>query len=269
MNFDEISAWYDETAWIAAKRQNAKARIAHKALQPSGQKLSKIRAARYSEDYILGLLQNEESDEVLVGRVFELGSGFGSSMLYMANIEPQLSFAGICASDTELEAARALLREDGKVQRVSAFKGDYEDAANFRVFGQQDLVFGIEGLGELRDYGAFVNNMFKLLKPGAHLVIIDYWTKETSAVDFRAVSRSDMLQNTGDKGFSCVYEADWTGWLFESPLVRAFSSFRNGVLSLFAKNHAAGRLSRLELNRRRGLRNGTLSYGVMVFRSPE
>jgi SAM-dependent methyltransferase len=130
--------------------------------------VSQLRAIRHLEELML-----ERCEALDAGRVFDLGCGFASSMLYAANIRPQTVFSGICASDTEQETARVRIREAGRNQTVMAFRGDYEESRNYRVFPIQDIVYAFDSYRHVRDPAVLLGLLFQLVRPSGRLILAD------------------------------------------------------------------------------------------------
>ena len=97
MQFTDIQQYYDETARAWAIQFDAKALTMHPLVRSKNLGLSRMRQLRYLEELVISRIDSLEAH-----RIFDLGCGFGSSMLYMSNIYPELRYSGIGASSTEL-----------------------------------------------------------------------------------------------------------------------------------------------------------------------
>ena len=179
MEFSDISEYYDVHARSWATQYDVKAQTMHSPVRDRTKTVSGLRTLRASEEMVLEIAAALDAH-----RIFDLGCGFASSLLYMANIKPEIIYSGICASDTEMELARERIRDAGRVQTVSVFRGDFEDGRNYRVFPAQDIVFALDSWHHARQPQKTLNLLASLVRPGGRLVVVD-WFRVSDGDDLR------------------------------------------------------------------------------------
>lgn len=168
MDFEGIAAWYDDAAAALAAVHGEAYGPMHPALRLEAFAASPRRQRFGAEE-----LAAAEIERLGAGRVLELGCGFAAGLLYLSNIFPDVVFSGMCASETEIEFNRSLIRENDKIKSVLAFKGDYEDPKNYRVFPAVDLAFAVDALRHVRSLPALFANLAAVTKPGGAVLVID------------------------------------------------------------------------------------------------
>jgi SAM-dependent methyltransferase len=269
MRFEDIDAYYETTARAWAVQFDRRHATMHPAFRDRPG-ISHLRSVRHLEELVL-----ERCDELGASRVFDLGCGFASSMLYAANIRPGTIFSGICSSDTEQETARACIREAGKNQTVMAFRGDFEEASNYRVFPVQDIVYAFDSYRHVRDPAVLLGLLHRLVRPAGRLILADWFRTSQaspataphleawrSAAGISAVHSSEATVKLAvQSGFSLACDTAVHRSIVISPAARM-----GLLLSIphdLVRKTAAGRVRQARRLANAAVRAGLLEYRVI------
>lgn len=109
------------------------------------------------------------------GRALDFGSGVGGPTVYMAKIS-SASFVGLSNNEGLSQRARELAGQHGLGDRVSFLTTGDDDYKTLVAFADEsfDAVIFYESVCHLPDKAAFFGAAFRILKPGARLVGIDW-----------------------------------------------------------------------------------------------
>ena len=121
-------------------------------------------------------LNHDDEKEIL-----DAGCGMGVVSLYLADIFPNVSFTGLTLAQNELELARDLSKRL-KLNNVEFFKKNYLNTE----FSDShfDGVFALESLSYAKRKDLFLDEMYRILKPGGKLIIIDGFRKDMNPKSF-------------------------------------------------------------------------------------
>ena len=238
MDFEGISQFYDVNAKAISQVHSKKFGIMHPSVDLPNSIRSTQRSRYVPEEFICKNLQDAPGQ-----RVLDLGSGFSASMLYLSNIYGDTIFSGICASESEIEQSRIIIREAGKVKTILVFKGDFEDTRNFRVFPIQNLVYSIDSFRHVRQPTLLLSNVAALLSPGSSFFIVDCFANtmnpalqkhkpipaltkflKTSA-SHQIIDLETLLSNARAAGFELVREENWSALVRRSFWRKIFDEF--------------------------------------------
>jgi cyclopropane fatty-acyl-phospholipid synthase-like methyltransferase len=107
-------------------------------------------------------------------RLLDLGCGLGATLRSFASRLPNAKLFGVTRVPWQVEQARSLNEAAGCGQRIFLIEGDYEDT---RLLPQSsyDGVYALESSCHAHgaDRGTLLENAYRLLRPGGHLVVAD------------------------------------------------------------------------------------------------
>ncbi|MGH3916866.1 MAG: SAM-dependent methyltransferase [Pseudonocardiaceae bacterium] len=132
--------------------------------------LSVLEAAQVLEEKVVSHSGLRSGD-----RALDFGSGVGGPTVYMAGIS-SASFVGLSNNEELSRRARDLAKQLGLTDRVSFLTTGDEDYKTLVAFADAsfDAVIFCESVCHLPDKAAFFRAAFRILKPGARLVGIDW-----------------------------------------------------------------------------------------------
>jgi len=132
--------------------------------------LSVLEAAQVLEEKVVSLSGLQPG-----GRALDFGAGVGGPAIYMAEISCA-SFIGLSNNEELSRRARDLAGQRGLSERVSFFTTGDDDYRTLVAFADSsfDAVTFYESVCHLPDKPAFFRAAFRILKPGARLVGIDW-----------------------------------------------------------------------------------------------
>jgi tocopherol O-methyltransferase len=132
--------------------------------------LSVLEAAQALEEKVLAQSGLQPGD-----RALDFGSGVGGPTLYMAK-RSSASFVGLSNNEVLSQRARERAVELGLSDQVSFLTTGDDDYKHLLAFadGSFDAVTFYESVCHLPDKAAFFRSVFRILKPGCHLVGIDW-----------------------------------------------------------------------------------------------
>jgi tocopherol O-methyltransferase len=118
-------------------------------------------------DYIAELLhlQNKKNTTIL-----DAGCGIGGSSIYLAKKYPNVTFTGITIAPNQVALATKFAKERN-APNTKFITGNYTET-NFSD-NTYDGIFALESSCYATDHKAFINEMYRILKPGGRLVVID------------------------------------------------------------------------------------------------
>ncbi len=128
-------------------------------------------------------------DEKEHGTVVDLGCGIGGTCLYMAKNFPVLDVIGVNLSATQLVFAQRLMDENGMKNRVSLREEDYCHTG--LQDGAASHAYAVESLWHATDKGALFSEAYRILRPGGHFLVIDYFQlRPTSSPEEQVMLRT-------------------------------------------------------------------------------
>lgn len=117
----------------------------------------------------------KEDDQVL-----DAGCGVGGSSIYLAkNIGAQCT--GITLSAKQVESARGYAEKNGVANKAKFEVNNYFQTGY--AAESYDYVWALESMGTAPDKGLFLQEMYRVLKPGGKLVICDWYKSYDYPVD--------------------------------------------------------------------------------------
>ncbi|WP_167978819.1 SAM-dependent methyltransferase [Lentzea indica] len=123
----------------------------------------------------LALKQIKAADLQPGGTALDFGSGVGGTTVYMASISGA-SFVGLSNNEWLSEQARQYCAEQGMSSQVSFLTAGDEDYKTLVAWPTDslDMVSFFESVCHLPDKASFFRAVFRILKPGARLVGVDW-----------------------------------------------------------------------------------------------
>jgi tocopherol O-methyltransferase len=216
--------------------------------------------------------------------VLDAGCGVGGSAIYLA-ASYGCRVTGITLSEKQVGHARENARERGVNGLVSFEKKDYcHTGYREESFS---LVWALESVGTAVDKSAFLNESYRLLKPGGRLIIADYFkTGNLDAGNNRimkgwlnnwAITDLDNPEDFKDRlaktGFDKITAEDYTANIIPSARRLFLVSFPGYIATKlynlfynatpFSKTHY-----KASLNQYRALRRGYWEYKVVMAQKP-
>jgi len=125
-------------------------------------------AILHMNDVVWGLLGLEGTQPQ---QVLDAGCGVGGTSIYLAKKYPAVTFTGISITPSEIRMATELAMHN-KVQANTRFvQNNYCNT----MFPENsfDGVIALESINYARDTKAFILEMYRILKPGGRIVIVD------------------------------------------------------------------------------------------------
>ena len=239
-----------------------------------------------SVDYVNRLL----AEEIRVGRpevdrdelsILDLGCGVGGTMMRLAQLLTGSHIVGVTISPRQVEIGRGLVAQAGLSNRCAFVRGDMKSV---NAGSDHDAAVAIESFVHLQSASAFFDAAARALRPGGMLFVVDDFlarpVEELDATQLRRVD--DFRRGWRVPGLSTVESTRVMGEVagfefrrFEdlSALVRTGRP-RDRLISALAPVLRAFHLSPVPFfgnmiggdALQKGLRAGTLRYGMAVFR---
>ena len=103
-------------------------------------------------------------------RILDAGCGVGGTSIYLAQKYPNVKFSGITISPGQIKLANKFAKER-HVNNVRFEVNNYIDTSFPDNYF--DAVFALESISYAKDKRDFIHEMYRILKPGSRLVIID------------------------------------------------------------------------------------------------
>lgn len=218
-------------------------------------------------------------------RVLDAGCGVGGTVFYIAR-QTGADVTGISISPKQIEYARKMQEKFGLGPRASFLVADF--TRNPFPDGSFDVVYGIESISHAYPKSDFLDEAYRLLKPGGRLVIIDGYRKR----DPETPEEEEMLRNflygfavkemaTLEDMTRQVKEAGFVDIQLESRLKQALPSIRYFYfVGLFIRAataflrwihpviRAAYRTSLGAIYAYKGVRTGGADYCIYVAKKP-
>jgi len=108
-------------------------------------------------------------------KILDAGSGIGSTSIYLAQKYPTCVFHGITISYYESVIA-GILQKKNKISNVSFQQGSYMKTSYSKNYF--DRIFALESVIYSPNKNEFLKEMYRILKPGGKLVILDIFPKK-------------------------------------------------------------------------------------------
>ena len=233
-----------------------------------------------------GLLAEEIRDACLgTGRrelrILDLGCGVGGTMMRLARAFPEAHFVGVTISGRQVEIGRRLAEQSGLSSRCSFVLGDLRAA---KTGLEHDAAIAVESFVHLEEAAAFFEAAARALAPGGLLLVVDdFLTQPLEGLepasrrrveDFRRGWRVPGL-TTVENARAAAEAAGFESVRFDdlSAIVRTGRP-RDRLIALLTPALRGLRLARVPFfgnmiggdALQKGLRAGTLRYGMLVLR---
>lgn len=108
-------------------------------------------------------------------KVLDAGCGVGGTVFYLANEYPNVSFTGITLTPKHIKLAKNIIREkkleNTKFELASFINTGFADS-------YFDCVYAVESVCYAKNITDFINEMYRILKPGGRLLVIDFFCTE-------------------------------------------------------------------------------------------
>lgn len=118
-------------------------------------------------DYVADLLHLSDKNNI---NILDAGCGIGGTLIYLAKKYPNVKFTGITIASDQVALATKYAR-DRDVSNTKFMFGNYIKT-DF-LDNSFDGVFALESSNYISDHNAFVNEMYRILKPDGHLAVVD------------------------------------------------------------------------------------------------
>ena len=120
-------------------------------------------------DFVAKLLELDKFEDKNA-KILDAGCGVGGTCIYLGNKFPNINFIGITISRKQVELARKFAKEKNFNNNTNFLLMDYmktDFPDNYF-----DGVFALESISYAPNKKAFIEEMYRILKPGGKLVII-------------------------------------------------------------------------------------------------
>ncbi len=132
--------------------------------------------------------------------VLEVGCGSGAGLNFLSRCHQETKFTGLDLSKVSIDSANR------RLSRPPGLKYIHGDAESLPFpDGQFDAVICVESAHNYPDFGRFLSEVCRVLKPGGYLSIADLYTCD------RFELASSLIKSA--KGMSLVVEADISPWV--------------------------------------------------------
>ena len=119
-------------------------------------------------EYTWDLLKLDGTKPLLV---LDVGCGIGGTSIYLAKKYPPVTFTGINITPLQIELARRFSAERKVISNTKFLEKNFCDTG-FPT-NSFDGVFALESANYASDRTAFVNEMYRVIKPGGRFVVLD------------------------------------------------------------------------------------------------
>lgn len=216
------------------------------------------------EHFRLALEAQKELRSLLFGkndlqgrRVLDIGCGYGSDLVSLAQASSELTAVGYTLSDRQAEIARRKVKELGLEARVSITKGDSSRDA---FPGQFDVVIGFEVAHHVRDKSALFANVAEHLVDRGTVLLADFVSNAAFAIEHRETSsffvrKDEWVELLAPRGLVVEESVDVSREIanfledseFQTTLRRIAEKGGEDVRQAFRSYDQLGRLLRKEL----------------------
>lgn len=126
-------------------------------------------------------------------KILEIGSGRGRVAAHIATAFEEAEVTGINIDATQVANAREYVSQNGLAHRVKFVEQSYNDTFPFpdEYF---DAVYEIQALTYAKDYFALFKEIYRVMKPGAKISVLDWFLYE--AFDAANPQHAEMLART-------------------------------------------------------------------------
>jgi len=167
----------------------------------------------------VGRLLDLDNEKLM--KILDAGCGVGATSIYLANKYPNVAFIGITLASNEIALAEKSQREkhvnNTKFMRRSFINTGFPN----EYF---DCVFALESVSCTKNKKKFLDEMYKILKPGGKIVIIDFFRKHDSFVKNMRYNFLRQLEfplgNVSIKTFKSYHEIEGFGKINICNLLR-------------------------------------------------
>jgi tocopherol O-methyltransferase len=104
-------------------------------------------------------------------QILDAGCGVGGTSIYLAKKYPLVNFTGISIAPSEVQFATELAAQNKVTENTQFLQNNFCDTKF--PDGNFDGVFALESINYARDTREFFQEMYRILKPGGKLVILD------------------------------------------------------------------------------------------------
>ena len=119
----------------------------------------------------IGRLLNLDSEIKQCKKILDAGCGIGGTVVYFAKKFPNMKFTGINIVPDHIEVAKNLAKEEKVLSNTEFFIKDFEDTD--LSSNQFDAIYLMESSCYALQKRMLIREMYRILKPGGILVIID------------------------------------------------------------------------------------------------
>jgi len=184
-------------------------------------------------DYVGKMLDLDQDGQK---KILDAGCGMGTTSLHLARKYPNVTFTGMSLGQNEVLLAKKYSKKLG-LKNVNFLKGNYlETGFPDNYF---DSVFALESLSYANNKKEFVDEMYRILKPGGKLLVIDGFRKyiPTNVFLYRLYSfhgkkrggsdlfiKKDFESQLKLKGFQNIFSKDLSKNISMSFIVCFFDS---------------------------------------------
>lgn len=177
VNKENLTQKYFEEVWSDRHRLNAPDRYLlcgfHYGFFEKG--IKNIYEAMYNmNNYIDKLLK---LDGLKSGEILDIGCGVCSTSIFLAEKYPHINFTGLTLSSNEILYAKKFIKLED-VKNVRVLKRNYIKTEYQNDFF--DGIFALESISYAPDKKELIEEIYRILKPGGRLVIIDGFRKKIS-----------------------------------------------------------------------------------------
>lgn len=125
-----------------------------------------IDAVNKMNDYI-GELLNLKNKNI---KVLDAGCGVGGTSFYLAKKYPNIKFIGLTNTQDQVDMGNKYIQKNN-ISNVEITLGDFKSTSF--PDSSFDMVFAVESAGYSENVEDFINEMFRILKPGGKLLVLD------------------------------------------------------------------------------------------------
>ncbi|UCH15580.1 MAG: class I SAM-dependent methyltransferase [Bacteroidales bacterium] len=214
----EIADYYDQTVTHYRKFWDLNHSLAiHYGIWEQG--IKTFRQSLQNTDRILA----EKAQVKRADYILDAGCGIGGSAIYLAE-KYNCRVKGITLSDRQVKWAKENAEKHNLSSLLSFENKDYCDTGYNN--GSFDLIWALESVGTSASKSEFINESYRMLKPGGRLVLADYFKTGNFSTDNNKIMKR-WLNNWAISDLDTVED-------FEYKLIKA--GFRNIVIDDYSRN---------------------------------